>query len=176
MKINSCLLFISIYAAASLLTGCLKEADTAASRILNNGSPNIVEVLRAGQQQPAATSVYAITVAAAPAEENLLLGYVRFNSPTLPATQVKVRLKLNNASLPATVIALPDNAYSLVTPLNAITIEPGTRMAPIRIVLKKNLITPGVPYGLRFEIEDAGGDGNLISPNVQVLSVSFRVP
>ncbi|WP_315822925.1 hypothetical protein [Paraflavitalea speifideaquila] len=176
MKLNNCLLSGAIFVAAFTLTGCLKEADTAANKILNNEVAGIVELLRTGQGQPAATSVYSVAVAATPAEENLLLGYVRFNSSTLPVSQVKVKLKLNNAALPATVTALPGNAYSFVTPLNEITIEPGTRMAPIRIILKKNLITPGLNYGLRLEIEDAGGNGNLISPNVQILSVSLRVP
>lgn len=167
-------LFLSIGITGLFLSGCLKQHDNLAKKILEDKPVNLVELLRVNERVASATTVVPITVNAAPAEENVLLGYVRFASPSLPQSAVRVKLKLNNALLPATYPALPANAYSLVTPLDATTVAPGTRMAPIAIVLRKAQLDPALTYGLALEVEDAG-TGNQVNPRGRVLMVSLHV-
>lgn len=176
MKFNSYLRIIYIVVAAFSLTGCLKEHNGFSNTVQNEQPANVVELLRINQRLASPTAATAVPFAANPVEENILLGYVRFGSLTLPTSPVKIKLKLNNAALPATLTPLPTTAYTFITPLDNITIEPGKRMAEIRIVIKKNLLTSTVNYGLRFEIEDTGGDGNLPHSLARVYMVSVKVP
>lgn len=174
MKLKRYLLFIYMGIAGSFLSGCLKETDSVGNTILNQQPANLVELLRRTEQLASQTTVLAITLTPNPAEENVLLGYVRFASPELPKMPVTVKLKLNNSLLPTGYTALPANAYSLVTPLDQMTITPGTRMAEIRIVLKKASLNPAATYGLGFEIDDPGA-GNVVNGRARIFMVSPRV-
>lgn len=160
--------------AASLLTGCLKKVDNFANDLIDTPMPNMVEMLRKGQQQALNATTYSIALTASVPEENVLVGFVRYASVDLPAAPVTVKLKLNNALLPATATALPADAYTLVTPLDQITVPAGGRMAEIRIVLKKAMLTPGKTYGLVFEFEGPTA-GYTINGRAKTFKTTYKV-
>lgn len=172
MKLNKLVWLTGLGLFAILHSSCLKKAGTFVDELLYTDKSNLVELRQAeGQQLPDLGEPVAVTYTPTPAEENLLIGYVRLASASLPTAPLTVRVKLNNAALPAGFVALPANAYTFVTPLGNIIIAAHTRFAEIRIVLKKQLLDPAVHYGLRLELDDAG-PGNSISQRSRLIMVS----
>lgn len=174
MKIKYLIFTLYTGIAAFLLTGCLKKTDNYANQLIDASKPNMVEMLRKGQQQALNANIYSIALTAGQTEENVLVGYVRYASVDLPTTPVVVKLKLNNALLPATATALPADAYTLVTPLDQIAVPAGKRMAEIRIVLKKDKLVPGKTYGLVFEFEEPTSGYN-INGRAKTFKTSYKV-
>jgi len=160
--------------AAFMLTGCLKKADYYANQLIDAPKPNMVELLRKSQAQALSTSTYSIALDATKPEENVLVGYVRYASVDLPTGPVVVKLKLNNALLPATATPLPVDAFTFVTPLDQITVPAGKRMAEIRIVLKKAMLVPGKSYGLVFEFEQPTAGYN-INGRAKTFKTTYKV-
>ncbi|WP_276482853.1 DUF1735 domain-containing protein [Paraflavitalea pollutisoli] len=172
MKLNRSLWLTGFAFSAMLYSSCLKKAGTYVDDLLYTSKSNLVELRQAeGQQLPDPTDPVAIGYAPTPAEESLLIAYVRLASASLPTAPVTVKVKLNNSWLPAGYVPLPANAYSFVTPPGNMTIPAQSRFAAIRIVLKKQLLDPAVHYGLGLELEDAGA-GNGISERSSFIMVS----
>lgn len=174
MKIKHLIFTIYTGTAAFLLTGCLKKADNFANQLIDAPKSNMVEMLRKSQAQALSASTYSIALDATKAEENVLVGYVRYASVDLPTAPVVVKLKLNNALLPATTTALPADAFTFVTPLDQITVPAGKRMAEIRIVLKKAMLVPGKIYGLVFEFEQPAAGYN-INGRAKTFRTTYKV-
>lgn len=171
MKLTQYACMAALCLSAIFQSGCLKKSGTFADDLLYSNKSNLVELRQAeGQELPDLADPVPVSYAPTPAEENLLVGYVRLASATLPTTPVTVKVKLNNTFLRSGFVALPANAYTFVTPLANITIPVNTRFAEIRINLNKQLLDPAVHYALGLELEDAGA-GNVISRRSQRMIV-----
>lgn len=177
MKLNKVFGLIGFLSIGALVTGCLKEADNFEKNLRDNTPPKMVELQRIDNQalgSADADNIAAVSVNSLPDEEEVVVGQVRIASTEIPTKAVTVKLALNNTLLPATYLPLPANAYSFVTPLDAIATTPGSRFAEIRIRLKKSLLDLSKNYALAFELADAG-TGYMVNPRGEAMLVSVAV-
>lgn len=177
MKRNNYINLLGALALTCSLTGCLKEAETFEKNLRDNTPPKMVEFQRIDNQalgSAEADNMAAVSVPAKPEEADVLVGRVRIASPEIPSGAVTVKLKLNNALLPANYQPLPANAYTFTTALDAVTTTAGTRFADIRIRLKKNLLDLSKNYALAFEFADPG-KGYVVNTKGEAMLVGIAV-
>lgn len=177
MKLNNYINLVGSLAMGIALTGCLKEAETFEKNLRDNTPSKMVEFQRIDNQElgsSEADNVAAVAVNSLPDEEEVVVGQVRIASTETPSKPVTVKLVLNNALLPAGYVPLPANAYSFVTPLDAISTTPGSRLAEIRIRLKKSAMDLSQNYALAFEFADAG-TGYMVNPWGEAMMVAIAV-